>query len=431
MKLMTRLTAAAVLLCATVAFPLLTAACPFCSAPSLTLSEQTAQSDVVLLAEWKGATKGMIAGLDSPDAKDSPTAKNAEASTTFEVKKVLKGSFKPGQTIKQAGYQPADKGGLFLLTGIGADIVQWDIPTPVSEAVFKYLADAPAPVTADGGKVPYKKRLPYFAKFLEYPDPTVAGDAYSEFANAPYEDIAAVKDSLSHDKLRAWVLDPATPPSRLGLYGLLLGLSGNDGDAAAMEKLIAQPTADFRIGLDGIMSGYLLLKKEPGLDLVRKLKLENEYLVEPDGKPVLDAQGQKVPVPFSETYSAMQAVRFMWDYGGGSIAPDRLREAIRTLLSRPELADLAIADLARWKDWGVMDRLAKLYDSESYQVPGIKRSIIRYFDAATKDLPPGVKPDQADKLPEHVKEAKQYLAAIEKKDPETVKSVKQFLILTQ
>jgi len=75
--------------------------------------------------------------------------------------------------------------------------------------------------------------------------------------------------------------------------------------------------------------------------------------------------------------------------------------------------------------------LAELYDAEAYQIPGIKRSIIRYFDAATKDLPKDAKTSDAEKLPEHVKQAQQYLAAIEKKDPETVKSVKQFLILLE
>jgi hypothetical protein len=415
----TRLLTAAALLCGTFAANVREAiACPFCSAPSLTLSEQAAQSDVVLLAKWKSGTKGSV-----DDANDA-------SSTVFEVTKVLKGPFKPGQTIKLAGYQPAEKDAPFLITGLGADVVQWDVPTPFSEKAFDYLAKAPSPKKSDGEKVGYKTRLPYFIKYLESSDETIANDAYFEFANAPYDDIVAVKDQLPREKLHKWVLDSSTPPSRLGLYGLLLGLNGKAEDAAAMEKLIAKPTDEFRIGLDGVMSGYLLLKKEPGLELVKTLKLENEYIVGEDGKPIVDAQGQKISVPFSETYAAMQAVRFMWDYGGGAIKPEHLQAAMRVLLDRPELADLAIADLARWKDWSVMDKLAKLYEQEAYQIPGIKRSIIRYFDAAAKDMPKDVDP-KTDKVPAHVKEAKEYYAAIKKKDPETVKSVEQFLILLQ
>ncbi|MGC1276324.1 MAG: hypothetical protein WBC44_21685 [Planctomycetaceae bacterium] len=400
-------------------FPSSVAACPFCSAPSLTLSEQAVQSDVFLLAEWKDGAKDMTDDGDET------------ASTTFEVRRVLKGNFKPGQTIKMAGYNPGKAGDLFLLSGLGADVAQWDIPTPFSEKAFDYLAKAPAPQTADGEKVPYRERLPYFVKHLEFPDETVANDAYAEFANAPYEEIVAVKEEFPHEKIRAWVLDPETSPARLGLYGLLLGLCGTEDDAAAMEKLIAKPTDEFRIGLDGVMSGYLLLKGEPALDVVRELKLENEFLVGENGMPVTDDAGEKIPVPFSETYAAMQAVRFMWDYGAGRIKPEHLQAAMRTLLARPELADLAIADLARWKDWSIMERLAKLYDEEAYQVPGIKRSIIRYFDAATKDLPKDVKPEDTAALPEHVQQAKEHYASIKQKDPETVKSVEQFLILVQ
>ncbi|MBA3313231.1 MAG: hypothetical protein M3552_18960 [Planctomycetota bacterium] len=414
-----RLLAFAALLCGTFANIDGAAACPFCSAPSLTLSEQAAQSDVVLLARWKSGTKGSV-----DDQNDA-------SSTVFEVTKVLKGPLQPGDTIKQAGYQPAEKGDAFLLTGLGADVVQWDVPTPFSEKAFDYLAKAPSPKKDDGEKVSYQARLPYFIKHLENEEEAIANDAYYEFANAPYEDIVAVKAELPREKIRGWVLDPNTPPSRLGLYGLLMGLSGTDEDAAAMEQLIAKPTDEFRIGLDGVMSGYLLLKKEPGLELVKTLKLENEYIVGEDGQPIVDDQGQKVAVPFSETYAAMQAVRFMWDYGGGVIAPDQLRAAMRVLLDRPELADLAIADLARWKDWSIMDKLAELYEQEAYQIPGIKRSIIRYFDAATKDLPKDVDPKEDDKMPAHVKEAREHYAAIKKKDPETVKSVEQFLILLQ
>jgi hypothetical protein len=392
-------------------------ACPFCSAPSLTLSEQAAQSDVVLLAKWKSGIKGNI---------DDDTA----SSTTFEVTKVLKGPMKPGDLIKQAGYQPAEKGAPFLLTGLGSDVVQWDVPTPFSEKAFDYLVKAPSPHKDDGEKVSYKTRLPYFIKSLEADDETIANDAYYEFANAPYEDIVAIKDQFPREKIRRWVLDPNTPPSRLGLYGLLLGLAGTAEDAEEMEKMIAKPTDEFRIGLDGVMSGYLLLKKEPGLELVKTLKLENEFIVGPDGQPIVDESGEKVRVPFSETYSAMQAVRFMWDYGGGVIKPERLQAAMRVLLDRPELADIAIADLARWKDWSVMEKLAKLYEQEAYQVPGIKRSIVRYFDAATKDLPEDGDA-KSDAVPKHVKEAKEYYAAIKQKDPETVKSVEQFLILLQ
>lgn len=393
-------------------------ACPFCSAPSLTLTEQATQSDVVVLAGWKSGSKG------------SATDANQDATTTFEIREVLKGPFKKGDTVTLAGYQPAEQGELFLLTGINTELVQWDIPTAFTETAFDYLKNSPAPSTPDGEKVAPRKRLPYFVKNLENADEVIANDAYGEFANSPYDEIVAIKEHLDRDILREWVIDPETPPSRLGLYGLLLGLSGNDEDAKAMEELIAKPTNDFRIGLDGVMSGYLLIREEPGLELVSELKLENEYTVDRSGKVVTDENGDKIPVPFSETYAAMQAVRFMWDYGNGQIDADALRKTMRVLLNRPELADLAIADLARWEDWSIMKRLFDLYDEEAYQIPGIKRSIIRYFDAAMKNKPEA-KDGESEVVPEHAKQAAEYYAELKKKDPDMVKSVEQFLILVQ
>ena len=126
---------------------------------------------------------------------------------------------------------------------------------------------------------------------------------------------------------------------------MMLGLCGNADDAKLMEEKIVEQTDDFRLGVDGIMGGYLLLTGDKGLELIEKQKLTNSK------------------APFSETYAAMQALRFMWQYGDGRISVDRLRQSMRLLLDRPELADLVIADLSRMKDWSVQDKLMSLYDA--------------------------------------------------------------------
>ncbi|GIS58489.1 MAG: hypothetical protein CM1200mP2_07140 [Planctomycetaceae bacterium] len=103
------------------------------------------------------------------------------------------------------------------------------------------------------------------------------------------------------------------------------------------------------------MSGYLLLVGEKGLPLIEQLKLKNQFLVDANGKVLTDKKGRKKLVPFSETYAAMQALRFMWSYADGRIAKPRLGQSMRILLDRPKLADLVIADLARWKDWSIRE----------------------------------------------------------------------------
>ncbi len=97
---------------------------------------------------------------------------------------------------------------------------------------------------------------------------------------------------------------------------------------------------------------------------------------------------------------------------------------MRLLLDRPELADLVIADLARMEDWSAQDRLMELYGAEGYDIPSIKRAVVRYMLASAKFKPET--PEQAE--PEHVVKGKKYLAQLEERDPKTVKDAKRFWV---
>jgi hypothetical protein len=245
----------------------------------------------------------------------------------------------------------------------------------------------------------------------------------------------------------------------LGLYGLLIGLCGNQNDSKVLEKKILEKTEDFRLGIDGLMSGYLLLTGDKGLAVLDEHKLKNR------------------DVPFSETYAAMQALRFMWKYSEGRIEKSRLRASMRILLDRPELADLVIADLARWKDWEIQDRLMELYvlalasDSddkgddeaddkgnneaddraadlqkaleciaardpkmkvdvaEPFNVPSIKRAIIRYMLVSTKDVPDEATSGEDSVIPEHATKGKKYVDVLRQLDPKTVAQAERFFFL--
>ena len=96
-----------------------------------------------------------------------------------------------------------------------------------------------------------------------------------------------------------------------------------------------------------------------------------------------------------------------------------------------------------------MDRLMTLYDDEAYNVPSIKRAVVRFLLAGTKDT--GEKKDENTKkadaepplkevptatigsatavLPAHVGHALECLATLEKKDPKTVNEAKRFFLL--
>ena len=103
-----------------------------------------------------------------------------------------------------------------------------------------------------------------------------------------------LRDKLPREKLRKWIFDEKIPSTRLGLYGLMLGLCGEKSDAALLEKRIIQRKGVYRNGIDGVIGGYLVLTGERGMEFV-----EREILANPKASD-------------RELLAAMQAMRFLW-----------------------------------------------------------------------------------------------------------------------
>lgn len=373
------------------------AACPFCSAPSLTLSEQYAKADAAILGQW-------VSGEMSTREK--------LGSTTYEIVQVARTPFKTGESgkaiekgkqITLERYRAGKKGDLTLLLGTRSkgESVEWSSPLDVSVASYNYIVEAPSQDTKT------EQRLAYYLKFLENPDRMVADDAYAEFANAPYKNIVPLAKQFPRESLRKWLTTPEVPVTRTGLYGLMLGLCGTEDDAAMMHAKIMETGQEFRLGIEGVMSGYLMLTGEKGLNEIERSKLRSK------------------DVAFSETYAAMQALRFLWTYGDGRISGERLKTSMRLLLDRPEVADLVIGDLTRWKDWSLQTRLMELYGAEEYNIPSMKRAIIRYMIASTKDVSAG----GGEKPPKHAVDGARYLEELRNKDAKMVNDAERYFFL--
>ncbi len=373
-------------------------ACPLCGPPSLTLCEQFAQADAVVLVKWVGGEEA---------------TKTSAGTTKYEVVKVERDTLKAtekGKTIVYPRHRPGKTGEICLLFGTRGPTVEWT-PLDITQAGFDYLSQAPEP------SLPTAARLKYFVKFFQHADPLVAADAYVEFANAPYKDILAIIPELPREKLREWLTSKETPSTRIGLYGMLLGLCGKPEDASIMESRIFVNDGEFRLGTDGIMAGYLILTREKGLEKLVEIKFKAKKAA------------------FSDVYSAMQAIGFMWTYGEGRIAHEQLKAAMRVLLDRADMADIVIANLARWKDWEIRDKLMEIYGQGDHNVPSTKRAIIRYMFAATRDvpkapkLPTGQSAGQTSETvsePEHVKAAKRHLETLKKLDPMLYADVEKY-----
>jgi hypothetical protein len=85
-----------------------------------------------------------------------------------------------------------------------------------------------------------------------------------------------------------------------------------------------------------------------------------------------------------------------------------LLAGLRTMLDRPQLADLVIPDLARWEDWSAMNRLVDLFKNADEESSWVRVPVVKYLQACP--------------LPE----AKTRLAELAKLDPEVVKRANTF-----
>jgi hypothetical protein len=360
-------------------------ACPFCSAVSLTFAQEIAQSQAAVIARL----------VEPPAAAAlSPRAEGPLPKAKFTVVEVLKGA----ELIAEAGLTGADAkpietimleekpvGTLFLLLGVEPPELVWSSPIKVSDRAVAYIKQLPA--------LPEKgpDRLAFFQEHLEDEDDSLARDAYDEFAVAPYADVRGLEQRMNPAKLLGWIENPKVQANRRRLYATMLGVCGSEADAERIGEILAgkglaADQAEVRSGLDALIACYVALKGPAALDLVDRL--------------FLDRKGREVP--FTETYAAVMALRFLGEESD-LVPRDRVLRSLRLLLAEPKLADLVIADLARWQDWSAIDTLVRIFKDAQADNIFVREPIVNYLRACPKP------------------EAAAAIAELEKIDPEAVR----------
>ncbi|MGE0534643.1 MAG: hypothetical protein AB7O68_06685 [Pirellulales bacterium] len=367
-------------------------ACPFCSAVSVTLGE-----------ELKGATAGVIVKLkklpapqSAPDPTKPPVLTDSLA--RFEIVKVLKGGDVEIETpaglkkladvreIEVTYFGQDEIGRSFLIMGIDAPKIAWNTPIALTDQAVDYVSKLPE--LPESGP----DRLAYFQEYLEYPEEMIARDSYDEFAKCTFTEVKGLKDRMHHDQLVEWIKSPQVPPSRRRLYLTMLGVCGSEADLPLLEETIRSDNRDLKTALDAVIGCYLMLKGEAGLPLV-----EDRFLTKKDAD-------------YTDTYAAITAIRIIGQEDIG-IPRQRLIEALRHMLDRPQYADLVIADLARWEDWDSMDRLVQLFKDATDDTNWVRVPVIHFLKACP--------------LPE----AKAQIDELAKIDPDAVKRANSFFPL--
>ena len=341
-------------------------ACPFCSAVSLTFAQEIAQSEAAVIGR-----------LVEPPAAASlgPRADGPLPKGRFQVVEVLKGSElvdaagltgPDGRPVETILLEDKPVGTTFLLLGVEPPDLVWSSPIQLSELAIEYIR------ALDGLAEKGPDRLAFFQAYLEHADESLARDAYDEFAIAPYEDVRGLKDRMDPTKLLAWIEDPKVQANRRRLYATMLGVCGAPADAARIGVILAGGDGvepEVRTGLDALIACYVALEGPAALDLVDRLFLDRTA-----------ADGTPRNVPFTETYAAVMALRFLGEESD-LVPRERVLESLRILLDEPKLADLVIADLARWQDWSVVDRLVEIFKAAQADNIFVREPIVNYLRA--------------------------------------------------
>ncbi len=156
-----------------------------------------------------------------------------------------------------------------------------------------------------------------------------------------------------------------------------------------LEKMIRSDDRKVKAGLDAMIACYLTLRGPQGMPLIEELFLKDDQ------------------AEYADTYAAIMAIRF---HGTETqvIEQERLVAALRHMLSRAELADLVIPDLARWEDWEVIPQLVELFKKSDESSSWVRVPVINYLRACP--------------LPE----AKRQLEELAKIDPDAIRRAETF-----
>ena len=202
------------------------------------------------------------------------------------------------------------------------------------------------------------KMLLYAAKHFDHADANVADEAFMVFAKADDKLIAETAKNLSPANLRKLVKDPDTEPERLSMFAYLLGACGNADDAELLRSLVKNPTPRMYKSFEGILAGYITMRPKEGWAVIEE-SLKN------------DKQS------FLLRYATLRTMRFFYNAKPAETGSQVLH-GLTLALGQPDLADMAIEDLRKWKRWEHTKLVLSCWDKRSHDSRITKQSIVRY-----------------------------------------------------
>jgi hypothetical protein len=363
------------------ALPAAASAFTFCCINSSTLIDEINQAGMVLYGTLTNA---------KPDDNDEP----GQGTTDLHIEAIIKAHEilgKNQKVITLPRYVPPTdkklKHLIFCDPFKGKVDPYRGVPVSADSDLLKYIKGALEVKDKD-----IRTRLRYYFDYLGNKELEISNDAYKVFSQEDYKDYRDLAKKLPADLIAKWLEDPNTPSYRYDLLAKLLGHCGQDKHAVLLRKMLDDPRKRGGSGFDGFLIGYTLLKPKEGWAYVKGI-LED---------PKKD---------FMVRYAALRTVRFFYDWRPDVVKRKVLIEGTRKLLKQSDVADLAIEDLRKWKNWDSCDQILALHNMPSFNVPIVRRAILRFALCC-----PG-------------KKAEDYVEQCRKKDPQGVQDVFDLLIV--
>jgi len=237
------------------------------------------------------------------------------------------------------------------------------------------------------------RRLHFYFDYLNHAEAEIANDALQEFMSSDYKDYREMAARLPGDRLVAWLRDPKTPGHRIALFARLLGhcSKNKEQDARLLRSILKGPRKE---GLDGVLEGLVLLQPKKGWEDVSALM-------------------RKESEDFIRRYAALRAVRFLKEQRPDLVPLDEIVKGVTALVDQKDIADLAIENFRCWERWELTDRILALSGREGFEVPHIRRAILRF---ALKSPFPG---------------AKRFVEEQRKREPRMLKDTEELLKLEE
>ena len=340
--------------------------------------------------EYERASLVLYGQISNARFNTQPGAAPGTGSTDFHVEKVLKDTTGrgPWKNVVLPRYLPVldakNPPRMLFFCDLIKDKLDPYHGRTVTPALLDYLQ-----ATLPERSKPRPQALVGYAKYLHHADPAVADDAFHEFAKSKDDDVGQASKLLPAELVRALVRDPKNDPDRLSLFAFLLGGCGNEQDARYLRSLLDTLSPQNARALDGILAGYIQLQPKEGWNTAYRL--------------LADPKQQ-----FGVRFAAVRTLRFYHGWQPKETSA-HVRYGLSLIVPDGELADLAVEDLRQWQDWSQTKLILAQYGKRSHAAPIIKRSIVRY--ALSCPLP----------------EAREFVDAVRRSDPETVNDLEEFL----